>query len=112
MTEEIYGQTWQDSVVALAMATPEVSLGANGTATLQVYAVFGGTVASQLINNTDLTFAIETNPASTTTGVEVGTNTGIITATSATAGACVVSATLTGHEDVPPALATVTITAG
>lgn len=112
MTEEIYGATWQDNVIALAMGTPEVALGANGTATLQVYAVFGGSVASRLINNADLTFAIETNPASTTTGVEVGTNTGVITASSATNGACVVSATLTGHENVPPALATVTITAG
>lgn len=112
MTEEIFGATWQDSVIALAMGNPEIALGTNGSATLQVYAVFGGSIASQLVNNEDLTFAIETNPASTTTGVEVGTNTGVITAASATAGACVVSATLTGHEDVPPALATVTITAG
>lgn len=111
MTEEIFGATWQDNVIALAMSTPEVALGADGEATLQVYAVFGGSVASQLVNNSDLTFAIETTPASTTTGVEVGTNTGVITAASATAGACVVSATLTGYESVPPALATVTITA-
>lgn len=112
MTEEIYGETWQDSVIALAMATPEVALGASGTATLQVYAVFGGSVASRLVDNSDLTFAIEGSPASTTTGVEVGTNTGVITADSATSGACVVSATLTGHDTIPPALATVTITAG
>lgn len=111
MTEEIFGATWQDNVIALAMSTPEVALGADGEATLQVYAVFGGSVASQLVNNSDLTFAIETTPASTTTGVEVGTNTGVITAASATAGACVISATLTGYESVPPALATVTITA-
>ena len=111
MTEEIFGSTWQDSVIALATSTPEVALDANGTATLQVYAVFGGSVASQLVDNSDLTFAIETSPASTTSGVEVGTNTGVITAESATAGACVISATLTGYESVPPALATVTITA-
>lgn len=111
MTEEIFGSTWQDSVIALATSTPEVALSANGTATLQVYAVFGGSVASQLVDNSDLTFAIETSPASTTSGVEVGTNTGVITADSATSGACVISATLTGYESVPPALATVTITA-
>lgn len=111
MTEEIFGASWQDNVIALAMGTREVALGANGTATLQVYAVFGGSVASQLVDNSDLTFAIETSPASTTTNVEVGTNTGVITATSATAGACVISATLTGHESVPPVLATVTVTA-
>lgn len=111
MTEEIFGASWQDNVIALAMSTPEVALGANGTATLQVYAVFGGSVASQLVDNSDLTFAIEDSPVSTTSGVEVGANTGVITATSATAGACVISATLTGHESVPPALATVTVTA-
>ena len=110
MTEEIYGQTWQDNVIALAISNSEISLGANGTATLQVYAVYGGSIASELKDNSNFTFAIETNPASTTSNVEVGTNTGIITATSATAGACVVSATLTGYENVPPALATVTIT--
>ena len=109
MTQEIFGNTWQDNVIALALGNPEISLTAGETATLQVYAVFGGSIASQLIDNKDLTFAVETNPASTTSNVEVGTNTGIITTASATAGACVISASLTGYENVPPALATVII---
>ena len=111
MTEEIYGETWQDSVIALAISNSEITMGANDSKTLQVYAVFKGSVASQLINNADLTFAVETTPASTVGGtIEVGTNTGVITTDSATAGTCVVSATLTGYDTtVPPALATVTV---
>lgn len=111
MTEEVFGQTWQDNVMALAISNSEITMGANDSETLQVYAVFKGSVASQLINNADLTFAVETTPTSTVGGtIEVGTNTGIITTESATAGTCVVSATLTGYDTtVPPALATVTV---
>ena len=111
MTEEVFGQSWQDSVMALAISNSEITMGVDDTQTLQVYAVFKGSIASQLVDNADLTFAVETTPASTiTSGIEVGTNTGIITTASATAGSCVVSATLTGYETVPPALATVTVT--
>lgn len=111
MTEEVFGQTWQDSVMALAISNSEITMGVDDTQTLQVYAVFKGSIASRLVDNADLTFAVETTPASTiTSGIEVGTNTGIITTASATAGSCVVSATLTGYETVPPALATITVT--
>lgn len=111
MTEEIYGQTWQDNVIALAVGNSEITMTGTDSATLQVYVVFGGSVASELKDNSNFTFAIETTPASTiASGIEVGTNTGIITTTSATAGSCVVSATLTGYETVPPALATITVT--
>lgn len=111
MTEEVFGQTWQDSVMALAISNSEITMGVDDTQTLQVYAVFKGSIASRLVDNADLTFAVETTPASTiSSGIEVGTNTGIITTASATAGSCVVSATLTGYETVPPALATVTVT--
>ena len=68
-------------------------------------------------NHVDIEFckkhgiAVETTPASTiSSGIEVGTNTGIITTTSATAGTAVISVSLTGHDNVPPALATVTVT--
>lgn len=111
MTEEIYGQTWQDNVIALAVGNSEITMTGTDSATLQVYAVFGGSVASELKDNSNFTFAVETTPASTiTSGIEVGTNTGIITTAGATAGSCVVSATLTGYETVPPALATITVT--
>lgn len=110
MTEEIYGQTWQDNVIALAVGNSEITMTGTDSATLQVYVVFGGSVASELKDNSNFTFAIETTPASTVGGdVEVGTNTGVITTSSATAGTCVISVSLTGHEDVPPALATVTV---
>lgn len=110
MTEEIYGQTWQDNVVALAVGNSEITMTGTDNATLQVYVVFGGSVASELKDNSNFTFAIETTPTSTVGGdIEVGTNTGIITTSSATAGTCVISVSLTGHEDVPPALATVTV---
>lgn len=111
MTEEVYGQTWQDNVIALAVANSEITMTGTDTDTLQVYAVFGGSVASELKNNSNFTFAIETTPASTVGGsIEVGTNTGIITTSSATAGTCVISVSLTGYDNVPPALATVTVT--
>lgn len=110
MTEEVFGQTWQDNVIALAVSNSEISMTGTDSATLQVYAVFGGFVASELKDNSNFTFAIETTPASTVGGdIEVGTNTGVITTSSATAGTCVISVSLTGHEDVPPALATVTV---
>ena len=112
MTEEVFGQTWQDNVIALAVSNSEITMGANDSETLQVYAVFKGSVASQLVNNADLTFAIETTPASTVGGtIEVGTNTGIITTETATPGTCVISVTLTGYDStVLPGLATVTVT--
>lgn len=113
MTEEVFGQIWQDNVMALAVSNSEITMTADDTQTLQVYAVFKGSIASQLVDNADLTFTIETTPASTVGGtIEVGTNTGIITTESATAGTCVISVTLTGYDTtVLPALATVTVTA-
>ena len=111
MTEEIFGQVWQDNVIALAPVNSEIDMGADDTETIGVYAVFGNGMASRLINdNSAFTFAIETSPASTITGIEVGASTGIITTTSATAGTAVISVTLTDHENVPPALITVTTT--
>lgn len=111
MTEEVYGQTWQDNVIALAVGNSEISMTGTDNATLQVYAVFGGSVASELKDNSNFTFAIETTPASTVGGdIEVGTNTGVVTTSAATAGTCVISVSLTGYETVPPALATVTVT--
>ena len=111
MTEEIFGQVWQDNVIALAPVNSEIDMGADDTETIGVYAVFGNGMASRLINdNSAFTFAIETSPASTITGIEVGAKTGIITTTSATAGTAVISVTLTDYENVPPALITVTTT--
>lgn len=110
MTEEIYGSVWQDDVVALAVENSDIEMAGTATETLRVYAVFGGSVASQLKDNSNFTFALENNTGTTTSNIEVGANTGIITTTGASAGTAVVSVTLTDHDNVPPAYAVVTIT--
>lgn len=109
MTQEIYGEVWQDEVVGLALENPDIDLGANGTETLIVRAVFGGNMASQRKDNSNFTFTVETTPTPAT-GVTVGENTGIVTASSATTGTALVSVALTDYPDVPPAYALVTIT--
>ena len=111
MTEEIYGTVWQDSVKYLAVANSDVTVAANGTATLDVWAVFNGGIASRKIDNSACTFTIETSPAATATDLTVGENTGIISA-GATAGNAVIGVTLTDYADVPEAYANVTVTGG
>lgn len=110
MTQEIFNAKWQDDVVALAIPNNEISLRQGETKTLEVYAVFGNGMPSVLKDNSNFTFAVETTPAPTNSNVEVGANTGVITTTSATAGNCVISATLTGYDNISPALAVVTTT--
>lgn len=109
MTQEVYGEVWQDDVIGLALENPDIDLGADGTETLIVRAVFGGNMASQRKDNSNFTFTVETTPTPAT-GVTVGENTGIVTASSATAGTALVSVALTDYPDVPPAYALVTIT--
>lgn len=112
MTQEIYNTVWQDEVVALAIANgTEIQMGASDSYTMNVYAIFGNGTLPALKANSNFTFAVETTPESTiTSGIQVGTNTGVITTTSATAGTAVISVSLTGHDNVPPVLATVTVT--
>lgn len=110
MTQEIFNAKWQDDVIALAIPNNEISLNQGETHTLEVYAVFGNGMPSVLKDNSNFTFAVETTPAPTNTNVEVGANTGVITTASATAGNCVISATLTGYDNISPALAVVTTT--
>lgn len=110
MTQEIYSGSWKDDVIAIAVENSEITVASSGTATFTVRAVFGGSMPSQRKDNSEFTFAIETTPEMTATGSQVGTNTGIFTAGS-TAGAAMVSVTLTGYENVPPAYAHVTVTA-
>lgn len=111
MTEEIFNETWQDNVIALAVENSEISIPTEGTATLVVRAVYGNSIASQRQDNSNFTFAVETAPAATATNLAVGANTGVITAGS-TAGAAVISVSLTDYENVPPAFAYVTVTGG
>lgn len=112
MTQEIFDTAWQDSVVALAIANgTELTMTATDEETIQVYAVFGDGKLPAIKPNSAFTFAVENAPASTVGGtIQVGANTGVITTTSATAGSCVISASLTDYPNVAPALVTVTVT--
>lgn len=88
MTQEIFGAKWQDDVKAVAVANADLELAKSATETLQVYAVFGGGVASRMMDNSNFKFAVESGTSAT-----VGENTGVVTATS-TAGDTVISVTL------------------
>lgn len=107
MTYELYGEQWQDNVIALALEDAEIDLGASGsTATLSVRVIFGGSVAAQRKDNSNFTF---TMTEGTATGTTVGENTGIITAGS-TDGTGYVTVTLKDKADGPSAIAEVTVT--
>lgn len=88
MTQEIFGAKWQDDVKAVAVANADLELAKSATETLQVYAVFGGGVASRMMDNSNFKFAVESGTSAT-----VAENTGVITATT-TAGNTVISVTL------------------
>lgn len=109
MTEEIYGAKWQDDVVALAIENSDMDLNQNASETLIVRAVYGKGMASQRKDNSNFTFTVVESPASTATGTQVS-SAGVVTAGSQD-GVAVVEVTLTGASDVPPAYATVTVTA-
>lgn len=88
MTQEIFGAKWQDDVKAVAVANADLELAKSATETLQVYAVFGGGVASRMMDNSNFKFAVESGTSAT-----VGESTGVVTASS-TAGDTVISVTL------------------
>lgn len=76
--EVISGAKWTDGLKALAVANGgEISIAQDGTETLQVYAVYGGIVASSIVDNTNLTFTPDNETYFTVD------NTGKITAKSA-----------------------------
>lgn len=110
MTEEIYGAKWQDDVIALAIENSDIQLPQNGTETLIVRAVYGKGMASQRKDNSNFTFTKVDAPAPTATGVTVGANTGVVTAGTVD-GKAVIEVTLTGAPNVPPAYATVDVSA-
>ena len=103
MTEEIFGATWQDNVVALAIEDNDIQLANSATATLSVYAVYGGNKASQKKDNSNFTFAVVGGSSSIIT---VDT-TGLVTAKGT--GSAYVQVTLTGKDNVAPAYAQVTV---
>lgn len=108
MTQEIFGAKWQDDVKAVAVANADLELAKSATETLQVYAVFGGGVASRMMDNSNFKFAVESGTSAT-----VGESTGVVTA-SATAGDTVISVTLndaTGKATDKVGYANVTVNA-
>lgn len=109
MTEEIYGAKWQDDVIALAIENADIDLAKNGTEALIVRAVYGKGMASQRKDNSNFTFTKVASPAATATGVTVSTD-GVVSAGTVD-GAAVIEVTLKNAPDVPPAFATVTVTA-
>lgn len=94
MTQEIFGAKWQDDVKAVAIGNADIDLAKSASETLQVYAVFGGGVASRMMDNSNFNFAVDSGSSAT-----VGANTGIVTATS-TAGKTVISVTLKNASGV------------
>ena len=103
MTEEIFGATWQDNVVALAIEDNDIQLATSKTATLSVYAVYGGNKASQKKDNSNFTFTVVGGSSSVIT-VD---GTGLVTAKGI--GSAYVQVTLTGKDNVAPAYAQVTV---
>ena len=102
MTEEIFGASWQDNVIALAIENSDLDLVVGGSDTLIVRAVFGGATASARQNNSNFTFAVESG-----TSAAVNSD-GLVTASGA--GVTVISVALTSKPEIV-AYATVTVTA-
>ena len=102
MTEEIFGASWQDNVIALAIENSDLDLVAGGSDTLIVRAVFGGATASARQNNTNFTFAVESG-----TSAAVNSD-GLVTASGT--GVTVISVALTSKPEIV-AYATVTVAA-
>lgn len=108
MTEEIFGHKWQEDAIALAVENGDVALAQNGTETLAVRVVFGGSMLPARKDNSNFTFAVENKPAATATGTKVDA-TGKITA-GATAGEAIISVTLKDAPNVEPTYVKVSVT--
>lgn len=102
MTEEIFGEVWQNNVIALAVENSEIELATGETEDLIIRAVFGQGMASQRKANSNFTF---TSSAQGT--ASVNTN-GVVTAGSTT-GTAYITIALTGYPNVPVAVAEVTV---
>lgn len=101
MTEEIFGEVWQDSVLTLAVADAEIELASGESQTLSVYAVFGGGMAATRKDNSNFTFTVIDGTSATVSTA------GVVTASGT--GTTVIQVTLTGYEGVSPAYAYVTV---
>lgn len=104
MTEEIFGSSWVDNVIALAIENSDIELELEETQTLIVRAIFGGSVASQRKDNSNFVFAVETGTSATVD------EDGIVTASSTVTGDTIISVTLKqGTDVIAVAYATVSV---
>lgn len=103
MTESIEGAVWQENVIAVAVADNEIELGTGESITLSVYAVFGNNMASQLKDNSNFTFTVDSGTSAT-----VNTS-GVVTADAATTGDTYISVTLTGYDNAAAGIVKVTV---
>ena len=101
MTEEIFGSNWKDDVIALAIENSDIEIVEGGSELLAVRAVYGGSVASQRVDNSELTFAVESG--GDYASVEA---TGMVSGTAV--GDAVISVTLKERADIV-AYASVTV---
>lgn len=104
MTEEIFGSSWVDNVIALAIENSDMDLSQGETETLLVRTVFGGSVASQRKDNSNFTFAVESGTSATVS------EDGVVTASSSATGDTIISVTLTDKSSIV-AYATVSVSA-
>ena len=105
MTEEIFGSSWMDNVIALAIENSDMELVQSATETIIPRVVFGGSVASQRKDNSNFTFAVESGTSATVSDA------GVVTASSTGTGDTVISVTLTEKPEIVAYL-TVSVTAG
>lgn len=94
MTEEIFGSSWVDNVIALAIENSDMELTQGSTESIITRVVFGGSVASQRKDNSNFTFAVESGTSATVD------EEGVVTASSSATGDTVISVTLTDKPDV------------
>ena len=104
MTEEIFGSSWVDNVIALAIENSDMDLSQGETETLIVRTVFGGSVASQRKDNSNFTFAVESGTSATVS------EDGVVTASDSATGDTIISVTLTDKNSIV-AYATVSVSA-
>ena len=104
ITEEIFNETWQSKVVALAISNSDITVAdevATGVATIQTYAVFGGMTASKLIDNSNCVFTVESvGDTGVTVSNTTGTN-GVISVGTTTTGTAYISVTLKDADGNP-----------
>ena len=111
MTQEIYGSSWKDNVVALAVENGDIEMTTGNKETLIVRAIFGSAMLPERKSNDNFTFAKEEAPAATASDTEIDPSTGVITAGSQS-GSAVFSVTLKGAPNVDPAYVLVTVSGG